>query len=265
MSKERRSKKFKVITSLHENEKRNFENNNNDSDESDRDDRRRRKSNEGEETNVQGTYNCDICHSDDPTLPTIGPKGIRFLNEDEQQIIKFKNDLEVKILCLKHYKNEITNWIRRPSCCNVLGKHKKAKKIDLKKITVKLAEEVHIYLGKKIIPFDNICKYCLPELQLMIENAKDVANNPPDIPVPEIFHEDNSFETGSTEDLSENDLKDLILRNICKENEVDQFTKEQKVGILRVLPSSWSTREISEKSGKKNNMNSIFCIKMEKK
>ena len=247
----RRSKKFKVITSLHDNEKRQFENNNNDSDESDRDDRRRRKSNEGEETNVQGTYNCDICHSDDPTLPTIGPKEIILLDEDEQQILKFKKDLEVKILCLKHHQNEIKNWrIKRHSCCNVLGKHKKARKTDLKKITVKLAKEVHTYLGKKIIPFDSICTSCLPDLQLEIDRAKDVTNNPPDIPVPENFEEDILFETGSTEDLNENDLKDLILRNICEENEVDQFTKEQKVGIIRVLPSSWSTREVSDKTGK---------------
>ena len=255
MSKERRSKKFKVITSLHENEKRNFENNNNDSDESDRDDRRRRKSNEGEETNVQKTYNCDICHSDDPTLPTIGPKGIKFLNEDEQKIIKFKKDLEVKILCLKHYKNEITNWrCKRFSCCNILGKHKKAQKTRLKEVSVKLAEEVQTYLGKKIIPFDNICTYCIGDLELEIDRAKDVANNPPDSPIPDpdILNEDILFETGSTEDLNENDLKDLILRNICKENEDNQFTKEQKVGILRVLPRSWSVREISEKSGKKN-------------
>ena len=251
MSKDSKNKKFKVLTSLHENEKRNFDNNN-DSDESDRDDRRRKTANEGEERNVQRTYNCDICHSDDPTLPAIGPDGIKFLSEDEQQILKFKNDLEVRILCLKHYQKEIRNWrvVRKRNCCNVLGKHKKAQKTNLRTISVKLAEEVQIFLGKKIIPCDSICQKCSKDLQLEIDRAKNVANDRPDSPVPEIFHEDISFETGSAEDLNENELKDLILRNICKENEVDEFTKEQKVGIIRVLPRSWSTREVSDKTGK---------------
>ena len=92
-----------VITTLFESEK------NNNVDDSDDNDERRKKSKKDNKKDDK-TFNCDICHHEDPTVPKFLSSGVKFLEEDEQIILKFKNERNLKILCKKHYKNEITNW-----------------------------------------------------------------------------------------------------------------------------------------------------------
>ena len=250
-----------VITSLFENEK------NNNIDDSDDDDEEKRKRSKREKKKDDKTFNCDICHIEDSTLPKFLSSDIKFLEEDEQIILKFKREENMKILCKRHYKNEILNWKThiksRSKCCNILDEHDKEKigkktrqkKSHLKDVTVKQAEDAKRYLGKKLIPFQLICSQCVVKFESKIEEMKLLESNPPvEHSFPEIDVIDEEFEahTETDEDMGseEIDVKEAILTNI--QEKVQLFTKEQKVAIISIIPSSWSANEIAKKTGKPN-------------
>ena len=239
-----------VITSLFDNEK------NNNVDERDGEDEEKRKKSKKDKKKDDKTYNCDICHLEDPTVPKFLSNDIRFLEEDEQIILKFKNERNMKILCKNHYRKEITFWKgntkSRAKCCNILGDHKKATTTLLKDVTVKQAEDAKMFLGKKLIPFQKICHACVKKIDSKIEELKLLENNPlaeDSFPDTNDIGEDFAEDSQTDEDMSEeNEVKEAILKNI--QEKVPSFTKEQKSAIISVLPSSWTPHEISEKTGK---------------
>ena len=107
----RRRKKFKILTSLFENQARN---NNDDGEgcESDIDNNNLKRKGHSD---LQTKFNCDICHHEDRTLPELLRSEVKFLDSKEESVLKFKRDRTIKILCKKHYKNEVTNWFSKGS------------------------------------------------------------------------------------------------------------------------------------------------------
>ena len=100
----KRRKKLKILTSLFENQ---CSNNNKVGDDSgsgsDIDNEVKRKKGESK-------FNCDLCHYQDRYLPELQKSEIVFLESKERTVLKFKYDRDIKILCLKHYRNEVTNF-----------------------------------------------------------------------------------------------------------------------------------------------------------
>ena len=235
MEKKKGTKKIKVLHSLFENEKRNQNNNNDDA----------------------KTFNCDICHFEDHTTSKFVQKDIKFLEEEDQIMLKFKMDREIKILCLNHYKTEVLKLrdSRRRTCCNVLNNHKgKPRKTNLQKITVRQAEDAKNFLGIKMIPYLDICRDCSPKLNQRIEEARRNEDHLPN-PLPDNYdNTDYAMDSQTEEDAEEveeagsGDDKHEILSKIA--DQVDEFTRAQKIAIIRVLPASWSIREISAHTGK---------------
>ena len=242
MEKKKGTKKIKVVHSLFENEKRNQNNNNDDEDDT---------------RAAAKTFNCDICHFEDHTTPKFAQKDIKFLEEEDQIMLKFKMEREIKILCLNHYKTEVLKLrdSRWKTCCNVLNNHKgKPRKTKLQKITVRQAEDAKKYLGIKMIPYLDICRDCSPKLDQRIEEARRIEDHPPN-PIPD--NNDNTdfaMDSQTEEDAEEveeagsGDDKHEILSKIA--DQLDEFTRAQKIAIIRVLPASWSIREISAHTGK---------------
>merc|ERR1712214_275304 len=104
------------------------------------------------------------------------------------------------------------------------------------------------YLGLKMIPFLHICKYCIPKLDLKIEEAKVIEDEP--------YFEDFAAETEEehvekeeNEEIEEVEELDIgndkldIFRKIAAN--VENFSKEEKVAIVTILPTSWTTNEIA--------------------
>ena len=252
-----------VITSLFENDKRRFNNNNSGNSEDDDDENRKRsRKDKDDDDDAERTFTCHICHAEDPTVPKFSPKEIQFLEDNEQIMLKFKTGKEIKILCEKHYQVEIRNVLkRRERCCNVLSAHKsRPKTTNLMKISVSQAEDAMKYLGLKMIPFLHICRDCTPKLDLKIEEAKAMENNNPDV-LPDNDNDDydavemiedvenaENTENEEVEEVEIGNVKHDILRKIAVN--VENFTKEQKVAIVKVLPASWTTNEISTETGK---------------
>ena len=102
-------KRFKIITSLHDNQVRN----NNDDEEDYGSDSDNNNLTRKEKSNLQTKHNCDICHNEDPSLPEFLRSEVKFLDSKEQSILKFKKDRPIYILCKKHYRNEVTNWFSK--------------------------------------------------------------------------------------------------------------------------------------------------------
>ena len=243
MEKKKGTKRIKVLHSLFENEKRNQNNNNGDEDETGA---------------AAKTFNCDICHFDDHTTSKFARKDIEFLEEKDQIMMKFKMDREIKILCSNHYKTEVSNMkYRQKKCCNVLNNHKgKPRKTMLQTITVRQAEDAKKFLGIKMIPYLDICRDCSPKLDQRIEEARKIEDHLPD-PLPDNNdNTDYAMDSQTEEDAEEVDEdgscddKHEILSKIA--DQVDDFTRAQKIAIIRVLPASWSIREISAHTGKIN-------------
>ena len=254
----RKPKAGTVITSLFENEKRRL---NNHVDDSDDDVEKRKKSKKGkEDDSMEKTFNCHICHSEDPTLPKLSAQEIKFLEDNDQIMLKYKTGKDIKILCKNHYKDEVLNFMRREKCCNILNRHKgKARKTDLRKITVRQADDAMTYLGLKMIPFLHICKDCIPKLDMKIEEAKMIEDEPyfddnaaeieeEQVEKEEIEENEENEENEGVEELEIGTVKHDILRNIAAK--VENFSKEQKIAIVSVLPASWTTNEIATNTGK---------------
>ena len=132
-----------IVSSLYEYQKRS-NNNNNITDESDSDGKKKRKRRKKVEAS-DSTFSCDICHFDEPSHPKYSSAQIKFLDEKEQTVLRYKKDRPIKVLCKKHHHNEFFNFFsksRQTKCCNILNVHQKKQKSNLQDVTVQLADSV---------------------------------------------------------------------------------------------------------------------------
>ena len=136
-------------------------------------------------------------------------------------------------------------------CCNVLKLHKKPRRTKLVEggVSVELAENVVRYLDLKIIPLQQICQDCYPKLNVKIQNAKVLDDIPPDSAIPDIIQEEASLDLDKEYcDNDKDNDKITIFSNIKKH--LSLFSKQQKVAIISILPSSWTKMEICNNTGK---------------
>ena len=195
--------------------------------------------------------NCDICHASDPYLPKFNDKAVKYLEEKEQIVLKFKKGIEGKILCNRHYKSEIEYFFNgkfrfQSQCCDVLKIHKtKIRKTKLVTVSHDLANDARIHLGlQDLIPFQKICVDCMPKLEAQIISVKSEETIPPDDEQSTNFMEND---TVVDIDFGDSDTKEVIFGNIRQK--LAELDRDQQAAIIAILPSSWSNHEISSKSG----------------
>ena len=149
-------------------------------------------------------------------------ESVEFLEDKEQLVLKYKLGKDLKILCTRHYKNEVLHFFDKSKrfqgqCCNILKLHKKMKprKTKLVSISPDLAKESHIHLGLQVIPFSKICQDCIPVLEARIQSSKAAETIPSEETMPvieEAIHDDL--------DYGETDIKEVILGNIKNKLEI---------------------------------------------
>ena len=125
----RSHKKVKILTSLSESEKRTALNSIS-NDDSDDNCKNRKETNKKKKLNdYNPTFRCDICHFSDSNMIKYRASEVKYLEDDEKTILKFKKNRLISVLCLRHYKSEILAWKgHQNKCCNVLKLHKKPRR-----------------------------------------------------------------------------------------------------------------------------------------
>ena len=227
-------KKVKILTTLFASEKRTALDSisSNDSDDNFKNKKETNKKKKLKDSNP--TFRCDICHFSDSNMIKYRASEVKFLEDGEKTILKFKKNRLISVLCLRHYKSEILAWKgHQNKCCNVLKLHKKPRRTKLVEggVSVELAENVVRYLDLKIIPLQQICQDCYPKLNVKIQNAKVLDDIPPDLAIPDNVQQDASIDLNKEYcDNDKNNDKIIIFSNIKKH--LSSFSKEQKVAII---------------------------------
>ena len=90
----------------------------------------------------------------------------------EKSILKLKDNLEVDVLCKRHFKNLITNWkSHQKKCCNIFSVHDKPKTTRMKLVSLEVAQDTEIYTAMKVIPCQQICTECEKRLKVHHEEV----------------------------------------------------------------------------------------------
>ena len=108
MGPKRNKSKIRILTSLYVNQKNsNFNNNFEDFSDIEDGEGALKKSMKNDDNSCDAIFNCDICHATNHHLPKLNHRSIKNLNEKEKQLLDLKLKMDVKILCMGHYQNEI--------------------------------------------------------------------------------------------------------------------------------------------------------------
>ena len=163
----KRRKKTEILTSLKDNQN-NEQTENSDSDD-DRDKKQCKKEFSKSDDDISATYNCDICHKEDPEKEKYRELDIKVITEFERSILRVKDSIEAKILCKRHYQNKIVNWLcRQTKCCNPLSLHKKSKATK-RNASLTLARKCRNYEIVDVIPGQKMCWECEMKLKVSLE------------------------------------------------------------------------------------------------
>ena len=112
------------------------------------------------------TFNCDICSAnieDGKKAPKYKRFEVEIIedNSKDKFILKFKDELEVNVLCKKHYQSLIRSWIsKQKKCCDIFSVHQRPKTTRTKRVSKETAIEAKSYTDFHLIPDQIICTEC---------------------------------------------------------------------------------------------------------
>ena len=110
-NKKKKGKEEVVMISLEENQKRKVNNNDESGSDSEMIDLKRMKNNNDDEPRI---FMCNICHHEDASKPLFMKSEVRLdLNEKEQEVLMFRFNTPVKVICLSHYEKEVRFWFNK--------------------------------------------------------------------------------------------------------------------------------------------------------
>ena len=259
MPKSKKKKEEEVLISLEDNQKRKV--NNNDGDfESDSDLKDKKKLKKRDNLNDEPRiFLCNLCHNEDASKPRFKKSEVKLdLSEKEQEVLQFRYKTPVKIVCLQHYETEVKFWFLKNTkvCKNLFGRHKSASKNKLwtQEIDLETAKKANKYTSYDLIPCQRLCKVCFKQLQEEIKSAMEIENNIVEDDIANTAEEDvgnAAIDEAWIEDLDddEDDNKDLkeIINNI-KDN-WPEYSKDQRIALIQVLPKKWSIKKIGDLTG----------------
>ena len=97
------------------------------------------------------------------------------LSDEEIEILNFRFDFEIRILCHRHYQDQFSRyngWHRK--CSDPNHRHKKIVKSNLVEISLDTAKDVRRFSEYRVIPGQSLCKYCAKFLLEIVNEAKEV-------------------------------------------------------------------------------------------
>ena len=260
-NKKKKGKEEVVMISLEENQKRKVNNNDESGSDSEMIDLKRMKNNNDDEPRI---FMCNICHHEDASKPLFMKSEVRLdLNEKEQEVLMFRFNTPVKVICLSHYEKEVRFWFNKNTkqCSNLFGTHKKSKKSKVwtKEIDLVTAKEAKKYTSHDISPSQRLCRICFEKLQGEIKSGKEVeeainedfatANDDNDVnddPADEEWSETPAESVTTSEDAENDDLNEII-NNIRDKG--PECNKLQKIALIQILPKKWSIKKIGDLTG----------------
>ena len=196
------------------------------------------------------------------------------LTEKEQEMLLFRFNIPVKIICLSHYAKEVRFWFSKNTkkCKNLFGTHKSGKsRLWTKEIDLVTAKEAKKYTCHNICPSERLCKPCFDKLKGEIQsgieadkainekfaNAND-DNDDYDVnddPVDEEWLE-TPPEPVTTSEEAENDDLEEIINNI--KDKGPECSKLQKIALIQILPKKWSIKKIGDLTGLSRRLGNSF-------
>ena len=157
---------------------------------------------------------------------------------------------------MHHYESDVRFWFNKNAkkCRNLYGSHKSANTYKTQEVSLQLAEDARKYTSHELIPSHRLCKGCLSKLQHEItsEIEKETVKAEEEIieeeTVDDLADPDWEIHPNVAEDdsVDGDDLKEIIDN---MRDELPEYTKEQKIGIIKILPTSWTIYKICTVTG----------------